>query len=160
MRNLQPLLKLLEKDQVGIRQYKDGKVNAEKYKKINKEVVDEFKKYIKNQGFPFKNLYGQDVYKAAVVLTLHADNNFLESIFEVIKKAGEDKVDIKDKAYFIDRILVYKGKPQKYGTQFKVGAGGLMELYSIDDPDNVNTRRAELGLEPMEEYKKRAQEQG
>ena len=33
MENFHPLLKLLEKDQVGIRQYKDGKVNAEKYKK-------------------------------------------------------------------------------------------------------------------------------
>ena len=137
-----------------------GKLMLKNTKKINKEVVDEFKKYIKNQGFPFKNLCGQEVYKAAIVLALHADNNFLESIFEVIKEAGKDKVDIKDKAYFIDRILVYKGKPQIYLTQFKISANGLMKLSPIEDPDNVNKRRAELGLEPLEEYKKRAQGQG
>ena len=160
MKNSHPLLELLEKDQIGIRQYKDEKIDAEKYNKINQEVIYEFKEYIKNNGFPFKNLYGQDVYKAAVVLALHTSNDFLESIFEIIKEAGENQIDIKDKAYFIDRILVYRGKPQIYGMQFKISIDGLMEPLSIEDPHNVNKRRAEIGLELIEKYKKRVEEQG
>jgi hypothetical protein len=31
-----------------------------------------------------------------------------------------------------------------------------MELYPIDDEENVNARRAEVGLEPLAEYLKRA----
>ncbi|MEM1120718.1 MAG: DUF6624 domain-containing protein [Bacteroidota bacterium] len=48
-----------------------------------------------------------------------------------------------------DRVLMYEGKPQIYGSQ--VVNGKLWDLY---EPAYVNQRRKEVGLEPMEDYLK------
>ena len=56
-----------------------------------------------------------------------------------------------------DRILTREGKKQIYGTQLRLNqTTQRMELYPIDDEENVNARRAEAGLEPLAEYLKRA----
>jgi hypothetical protein len=46
-----------------------------------------------------------------------------------------------------DRILMYNGYKQIYGSQISNGG-----LYDLEDPDNVNARRAEIGLNSIEEY--------
>ena len=48
-----------------------------------------------------------------------------------------------------DRILLYEGKPQIYGSQ--VMDGKLWDLYK---PEYVNQRRKEVGLDPIEDYLK------
>ena len=48
-----------------------------------------------------------------------------------------------------DRILMDDGKPQIYGTQWHNG-----KLYKLESPENVNKRRKEMGLEPLEQYLK------
>lgn len=42
----------------------------------------------------------------------------------------------------------------KYGTQFYTNADGVLEPRSIIDGKKVDQRRAEVGLEPLSEYKK------
>jgi len=50
-----------------------------------------------------------------------------------------------------DRILVERGQPQLYGTQFQFIDGKLVQDV-VDDPDSVEVRRAEVGLPTMAEY--------
>ena len=50
-----------------------------------------------------------------------------------------------------DRILMRTGKKQKYGSQVTC-PNGVCDVYPIEDPDNVNKRRASVGLEPIEDY--------
>jgi hypothetical protein len=62
--------------------------------------------------------------------------------------AGVTAADI---AMLTDRILVERGQPQLYGTQFQFVDGNLVQD-PVDDPDSVAARRVEVGLPPMDEY--------
>jgi hypothetical protein len=49
-----------------------------------------------------------------------------------------------------------KGEKQKYGSQIRINPKtGMQEIWPIDDEKNVNKRRAEIGMEPMEDYARR-----
>jgi len=56
-----------------------------------------------------------------------------------------------DFAMLQDRVLVKEGKPQIYGTQFKIKGKELI-LDLIEDEPNVDRRRAEVGLPSLAEY--------
>jgi len=52
-----------------------------------------------------------------------------------------------------DRILLGQGKKQIYGSQ--IGNNPVTQTYYVrplEDPDNVDKRRAEVGLGPLAEY--------
>jgi hypothetical protein len=56
-------------------------------------------------------------------------------------------------AFLSDRIALYEGRPQAYGTQF-VGneQGRLIPHQLTDSMDRVNHRRRQLGLNTVEEH--------
>ncbi len=54
-----------------------------------------------------------------------------------------------------DRILVNENQPQIYGMQFRYNAQRTLEPFPIIDPEYVDQRRAEIGLEPLKDYLKR-----
>ena len=53
-----------------------------------------------------------------------------------------------DAAYLSDRIAVFEGRPQLYGTQFDWFDGALSPS-PIETPDKVEERRASVGLPPL-----------
>jgi len=56
-------------------------------------------------------------------------------------------------AYLEDRVLMYGGKPQIYGTQFVLNKKtGKMVPYTIWDAANVNERRSKYNLGKLEEH--------
>ena len=61
-------------------------------------------------------------------------------------------------AYIDDRIRMYEGLPQRYGTQWRGGVGGL-EPYPVDDWSAVDERRRALGLKSLDEMKPEWSEQ-
>ena len=63
-------------------------------------------------------------------------------------------LELSQMALMEDRILMREGKPQKYGSQIQAGCKTKWELYPLKNPETVNKRRAEVGLQPLEEYVK------
>jgi hypothetical protein len=59
----------------------------------------------------------------------------------------------KDFALLVDRIEMRQGNRQIYGSQIKID-GDEFYVYPIIEPEKVNERRAEVGLEPIEDYVK------
>lgn len=59
--------------------------------------------------------------------------------------------DLKESTFVLmtDRLLMHFGYPQVYGSQILNG-----ELYTIENPDSVDIRRASVGLGLLEEYLK------
>jgi len=56
-------------------------------------------------------------------------------------------------AFLEDRILMRNNKDQIYGSQANWDNKlGKMKIHPIEDVENVNKRRAALGLEPIEEF--------
>lgn len=50
-----------------------------------------------------------------------------------------------------DRIRIFEGRAQRYGTAFDWDADGKMSPQPIDDPAGVDARRAAVGLPPLAE---------
>jgi hypothetical protein len=58
-------------------------------------------------------------------------------------------------AFIDDRIRVFEGRPQRYGTQLRGGPDGP-EPYPLEDAGRVEEWRRELGLPPLAEIVSRA----
>ena len=72
-------------------------------------------------------------------------------LFQAAAERGE--VPKSRLAFLLDRIQLCRNEPQVYGTQLRPNQEtGRLELYPLLDPVNVDSRRAEMGLEPLEMY--------
>ncbi len=58
----------------------------------------------------------------------------------------------------VDKELVSKGEPQRYGTQFK-GVEGQMAMIAVEDPAGLDARRAMVFLMPIRAYEAMLSEQ-
>jgi hypothetical protein len=113
------------------------------------EIFDE-------HGWPGWSLVGEDGSTAAWAIAQHADLDlaFQERALDLLQ-AAVDAGDASggDLAYLTDRVLVAKGEPQLYGTQWGSAADGTPEPRTpIADAANVDARRAAAGLSTLAEY--------
>ncbi|MGE3825703.1 MAG: DUF6624 domain-containing protein [Bacteroidia bacterium] len=90
--------------------------------------------------------------QALFLVIQHADiltqEKYLPMMKEAVKKGNARPQDF---ALLVDRVEMRNGRPQVYGSQL-VNKNGKTTLYPIIDSINVNKRRAEVGLESLEEY--------
>lgn len=111
---------------------------------------------IEQHGYPGKTLVGDQAGTAFMVIQ-HADIEIQEKYLPVLTAAAEqDELSYRSLALLIDRVLMRQNKPQIYGSQLQRNSEtGEYEFYFIEDEKNVNERRKEVGLEPLEDYAKR-----
>jgi len=110
---------------------------------------------IRENGWPTTVLVGPDGAKAAHRIAQHAINHpdFMRECRALIKAASDrGEVPREQFAYIDDRIRVYEGLPQLYGTQWRGGVNGF-EPYPVDDWNAVNQRRRDLGLPTLDAMK-------
>jgi len=107
---------------------------------------------IAEHGYPGKTLVGENEHTAAWYVLQHAPLEYMEQHFPLIRKAAEEGELPKRLAGMMeDRMLMYRGKEQLYGTQgqsivLKTGERKLI-IWPIKDPENVNKRRRDMGFE-------------
>ena len=123
---------------------------------VDRLNTDRMKEILEEHGWPGWSLVGEDGSTAAWVLVQHADLDveFQELALAYLMGAVEaGDASRGDLAYLIDRVRVAKNLPQVYGTQIGPGPDGdVAPRTPIEDPDNVDARRAEAGLGTLEEY--------
>ncbi|MEQ9438753.1 MAG: hypothetical protein RIG62_06875 [Cyclobacteriaceae bacterium] len=109
---------------------------------------------IENCGFPTVESHGYKSVEAVFLVIQHASKGLRKKYFPSIKKsADEGDLPWRIVALMEDRVLTDQGKKQKYGSQVeKVNGSDQWSVCPIEDPENVNERRAQVGLEPIEEY--------
>jgi len=111
------------------------------------EIINRF-------GWPGPDLVGKDGTQAAFVLVQHGPLEFQEQVLPIVKEAYKArKLPGEDFALLEDRVLVSEGRPQIYGTQVQFKGKDLVPS-PIEDPGNVDKRRAKLGMPPLAEYLK------
>ncbi len=110
-------------------------------------------------GWPGASLVGEDGAAAAFLILQHSPSHeFQKQMLPLLREAARrGEADLQDVALLTDRLLVQEGKAQRYGSQFSVIDGELV-LDPIEDEPNVDKRRAEIGLPPLAEYLKMAEE--
>jgi hypothetical protein len=108
---------------------------------------------IREHGWLTITLVGLAGANAAHRIAQHSINHpdFMRECRALIKDASErGQVPREHFAYIDDRIRVYEGLLQRFGTQWRDGTNGV-EPYPVDDWDAVNQRRRDLGLPTLEE---------
>ena len=111
------------------------------------EIIDE-------HGWPGHDLVGEDGASAAWVIAQHSDLDvvFQREALDLMRDAVEQgDADPTELAYLEDRVALADGDPQRYGTQIGC-ADGRAEPAPLAEPDRVDELRAEVGMEPLEDY--------
>lgn len=122
------------------------KRNAQKLERI----VDEF-------GWPGGSQVGNDGAEAAWLVLQHAIGNpeLQRRCVPLIKDAAElGEIPAYQVASLEDRICVFEGRPQRYGTQFDWDEYGMMSPQPLQDPERVDEYRQSVGLKPLAEKTK------
>lgn len=103
-------------------------------------------------GWPGRAKLQDDGAAAAFMILQHAisapalQRRGLEMMLEAIP---DGQANLIDAACLSDRIAMYEGRPQTFGTQFDWDANGQLSPAPLRDPDTLDERRAEIGLPPM-----------
>ena len=112
-----------------------------------KKIVEEF-------GWPGISMVGTDGATASFLIVQHADHapEFQKSVLNLLLvayQAGECSGE--HLALLTDRVRIAEGRPQLYGTQVDLKNGKVL-VKPVEKESDLDARRTELGLSPMDEY--------
>ena len=129
---------------------------AREWYRVDDENATWLADLVRDRGWPPVSVVGRDGSAAAWLIAQHADRHpdwqreFLAALSGAVEQGEASR---QDWAYLLDRVRVNAGQPQLYGTQFTV-TDGVFGPHPIEDPANLDQRRADAGLEPFEEYER------
>jgi hypothetical protein len=128
---------------------------GEEILRVDRRNAKRLKEIIDEHGWPGRSLVGDRASRSAWLIAQHADHDpkFQKRVLELMEAMPDGEVEESDAAYLTDRVLVAEGKPQRYGTQFECRKGELVPRTPINDEDTVDERRADVGMQPLDEYK-------
>jgi hypothetical protein len=142
-----------------------GIVNGKQTSAMTKEMMQklsetdtrltlELKQIVEEKGWPTIALAGIDASNAAMLILTHTpDHAWQRQILPQLQAlADTGKIDPSPLAMVVDKELVAEGKLQRYGSQFKY-TNGEIAMYAVEDPGNLDQRRAKALLPPMDVYK-------
>ncbi len=120
----------------------------------NAKVLDEI---IDKLGYPTIDKVGKQANEASWLIIQHAiaQPNFMKKCERLLADAvNEKKANPINLAYLTDRIAIFEGRSQQYGTQFDWDENGELNPQLLDDLTKVNRRRKSIGLNTIEEQTK------
>lgn len=125
---------------------------------VDERNRNRLKEIFKEFGFPTRKLVGKDAMHGIFLMIQHSDGDkeWQKSQLSNIEKAVKNgDMDGQSYAYLYDRIQIKSGEKQLYGTQFaKVDPiNEIVELAETEDLENLDRRRMEIGMTPIEMYK-------
>ncbi len=161
----QQLLKIDELDQ----RYRNQIDYIEtKYGRGSKEIQELFKKMdsadlinlvqvkgiIEKYGWLGYKEIGSQANTAIFTVIQHSDQATQEKYLPLMREAVRNgKAKASALALLEDRVALQQGRMQNYGSQLLWSAKkNNYFILPLDDPDNVDKRRAAVGLQPLAEY--------
>lgn len=123
--------------------------------KILDEIIDQI-------SYPTIDKVGKEANEATWLVIQHSigQPGFMKKCLRLLEKAvHEHKADPIHLAYLTDRIAVFEGKQQLYGTQFDWDENGMLTPNDFDDLSKVNQRRKSIGLNTLEEQTTKIRQQ-
>jgi hypothetical protein len=139
--------KLVQNGQLGDGYNKEMEaVHNRNAKRLN-EIIDSI-------GYPTSDKVGKEASEAAWLVIQHSigQPDFMKKCVKLLENAvNENKASPINLAYMTDRIAVFEGGAQRYGTQFDWDENGELSLKPFDDLVKVNQRREAIGLNSLEE---------
>ncbi|SFL35564.1 protein of unknown function [Streptomyces pini] len=109
---------------------------------------------VAEHGWPGRGMVGAAAASAASRLVQHARDHldFRRHCLELMRQAAAaGDLPWREVAYLTDELCLADKVPQVYGTKFEAVAGELVP-YPIEEPQDVDRRRAAMGMEPLADY--------
>ncbi|MBT2621972.1 MULTISPECIES: DUF6624 domain-containing protein [Chryseobacterium] len=164
-----PLVEMLSNIYIEDQKYRKEIDGIEKkYGQNSKEIKDhwkmidekdslnliEVKKILDKYGWVGPDVVGGQGSTTLFLVIQHADLATQEKYLPMMRDAVKNgKAQGSSLALLEDRVALRQGKKQIYGSQ--IGRDQQTQVYFVsplEDPDNVDKRRAEVGLPPLAEY--------
>lgn len=126
----------------------------EEMEKLHNRNANILNDIIETIGYPTIDKVGKEASEAAWLVIQHSigQPDFMRKCVELLEIAvNENKASPRNLASLTDRIAVYEGKPQLYGTQFDWDENEKLSPYPFDDLTKVNERRKTIGLNTLKE---------
>ncbi|HAA16201.1 MAG TPA: hypothetical protein DCE41_32650 [Cytophagales bacterium] len=118
---------------------------------INTEKITQL---LDTLGYPGESVVGEGMADVAFLVIQHADLEVQLKYLDMITEAADaGELEWSSVALLIDRTRMRQGQPQLYGSQIysdQYSDGWF--IAEIEDPFQVDERRAEVGLGPLAEY--------
>ena len=118
---------------------------------VNRTKLDSI---VVEHGWPSIHDVGSSGSSTAWVVVQHAPLEYIELYLPTMQQAADNgDMSMEYLSMTIDRIRFHKGEKQLYGTHTWINPeSGEREVMPMEDEANVNKRRRELGLMPLERY--------
>ena len=137
----------------------DSKEMNDLWKITNKTdsiMLIKVKKILDDSGWVGRDKVGEQANSALFLVIQHADietqKKYLPMMKDAVKKGNAAASAL---ALLEDRIALREGKKQIYGSQIGTNLTTKINYVApLEDPDNVDKRRIEVGLETLAEYVK------
>lgn len=124
-----------------------------KMEAVHKRNASRLRELIDLHGWPSEDIAGKGGCEAAWLIAQHAigEPEFQRYVLKMLQVSiAKGHVPSWQAAYLEDRIAMYEGQPQRYGTQWiDDPRDGRARPWTIADPNNVNALRADVRLEPL-----------
>ncbi|WP_064092033.1 DUF6624 domain-containing protein [Rossellomorea aquimaris] len=130
--------------------------------KIHIENGQKLKDIIKKIGWPNKTKVGTKGAEAAWLVIQNAisiPDLQRETLPMLENEMKNGEIEPYQYAYLVDRVCFFERKPQRYGTQLDWDQNGNMSTCQIEDEKNVDKRREEMCLSPLQEEVERVQKE-
>jgi hypothetical protein len=110
-------------------------------------------KILDEGGWPDKKRIGKRGTSTLFLVIQHANQKTQEKYLPMIKDAVvNNNLPKRQFAMFYDRLILRRGEKQIYGTQLAMNDESKTPyILPLKDPNNVDERRAEMGLNTMQE---------
>jgi hypothetical protein len=122
--------------------------------KQDKRNQEKFYALLEKDGWLGYKLVGKRGEATQFLITQHALPDFQVKVLPYLEEAVKNKNgNPLYLAMLSDRLLVNRGEEQVYGTQIGTNPlTGQKYVFPIKDEENVDKRRVEIGLEPLQMY--------
>jgi hypothetical protein len=126
---------------------------APKMEAVHTRNASRLRELIDLHGWPSEDVAGKEGSEAAWLIAQHAisEPEFQRHVLKILHVSiAKGHVPPWQATYLEDRIAMYEGRPQRYGTQWLDDPrDGRTRPWKIADPKNLNVLRAKTGLEPL-----------
>lgn len=129
---------------------------------VHRDSAARLRSILDESGWPTEHLVGSDGAEAAWRIAQHAigEPELQRRALRLLQEAAiRGEVPAWQPAMLEDRIRMFEGRLQLYGTQLEPDDEGWPRPYPIEDPDHVDERRRAVGLEPLADRLARAEQE-
>jgi hypothetical protein len=125
------------------------------WRRLTARHGDRLAEIMAEHGWPAPALVGPEASRAAWLIAQHADRQLdvqrrALALMDEAVEAGD--VSVAQLAFLRDRTYVNEGREQVYGTQIAGVRDGAPVPWPCADPERMDERRAETGIEPFAVY--------